>query len=341
MLRDANHQQVIQKFSFIQSLNLSRGRNRDEQKVLAQIQAAQADNHQPHKPDLTASSTANTANETAAIVTSSSTTSTINANWYQSESDSYSLNLAEIIKCSAAENITDSNYPAKSHNYLGKIMFALACSYCMFVLWWLFGHQGERVLTMLTRGQQITISKSDAQFIDYMERSLAIIDRQVEANTKNSGEDNQVVYVPVYTPNPVTPSIPQISNNNLPTKSLRHRDAPQIPQPTAIEQPEALKIPAPPPLPAPTSLAETNPPQITEKTTTAIAKPPVKHTLIGILELGEDKSAALIKVNGQTRRFWLGEQINSSGWILESVANQTAQINYQGQVRSIAVGETF
>lgn len=57
-------------------------------------------------------------------------------------------------------------------------------------------------------------------------------------------------------------------------------------------------------------------------------------------QLGGDRSAALIKVQGQTRRVWAGEEIND-GWILESIANQQANISYQGEVRSISVGETF
>ena len=59
------------------------------------------------------------------------------------------------------------------------------------------------------------------------------------------------------------------------------------------------------------------------------------------MELGENKSAALVQVKGQTKRVWLGERINNDGWILESVGNETANITYQGQIRSISVGEVF
>lgn len=349
MLRDASHKQVIQKFSFIESLNLSRGIDRADQKVLAQINTEQVastqtpgKNTSSKKPDLetdlAATATAKEEEGASAIVAASDTASTINADWFESDSNSYGLNISEIIKYSASENTAD-NYSPHRHNYLGKILFALACSYGLFSLWWLFGHQGSRILTMVMGGKHISLSKSDAEFIDYVERSLESIDRQVQASKANSDQDNQVVYVPVYTPNSATPSIPQVSNGNLPLTTLPSNNAPTIPEP--IPASEAIKIPAPPPLPAPTSLTETNSPQATEKIATVTAKPAVKHILIGILELGEDKSAALVKVQGQTRRVWLGEQINSSGWILESVANQTATISYQGQVRSIAVGETF
>ncbi|MBE9046341.1 hypothetical protein IQ255_18345, partial [Pleurocapsales cyanobacterium LEGE 10410] len=94
------------------------------------------------------------------------------------------------------------------------------------------------------------------------------------------------------------------------------------------------------PLPAPTPSAASSS-QSSNAIATGSAEPTIKHTLMGVLELEAGKSAALIKVKGKTKRVWLGEKINSSGWILESVTNQTATISNQGQVRSIEVGETF
>lgn len=353
MLRDARHQQVIQKFSFIQSLNLSRGINQDAQTVLKPKNTDPDVSPQEQgtttflsKSNLTANSTANSVNEASTLVVANDMASTINPHWFESDSDSYALSWSEGTKYFTSESQTENILPP-SRNYLGKILFALSCSYFLFVLWWLFGHQGSQILTRLMGGQYITISKSDAQFIDYMESSLAIINRQVEANKENASDGNEVVYVPVYTPAPATPTLPQVVNNHLPATSIPQSNAPQIPEPVSIKQPQVntppkpLKIPAPPPLPAPTPLNSSNPPQETKAIATEVQKPAIKHTLIGVLELGENKSAALIKAKGQTRRIWVGEKITNSGWILESVANQTAKISYQGQVRSIAVGETF
>ncbi|WP_019505411.1 hypothetical protein [Pleurocapsa sp. PCC 7319] len=353
MLRDASHQQVIQKFSFIQSLNLSRGMNQDKQKFLEPKKAAQDDSPQHqratallNKSNSTATTTDKTANEASSLVITTDMASTINPSWYESDSNSYSLSFPENIKYSGSEQQTDNN-PPPSRNYLGKILFALSCSYFLFVWWWLFGHHGSQILTRLMGGQRITISKSDAQFIDYMESSLATIERQIEAKKENAAQGNEVVYVPVYTPTPATPTLPPVANNNLPATPIPNSNAPQIPKPVAIKQPqldipsEALKIPAPPPLPTPTPLNSSSPSQVTKPSPTSPPKPTIKHTLIGVLELGENKSAALVKAKGQTRRVWVGEKITGNGWILESVANQTAQISYQGQVRSIVVGETF
>ncbi|MFQ4140878.1 hypothetical protein [Chlorogloeopsis sp. ULAP02] len=64
------------------------------------------------------------------------------------------------------------------------------------------------------------------------------------------------------------------------------------------------------------------------------------HTLEGLLELG-NKSAALFKVNGITRRVEIGESIGSSGWTLVDVANGEAIIRRNGEVRSIFAGQNF
>lgn len=341
MIRDASHQQVIQKFSFIETLNKSRQKSQHVQPPLGNINV---------DPDSTLQQQSNVAEEAvavktkaieldaSAIVTSSNSSSTISTDWYQTDTSTSGLSLAEIINSTAnnsSENYIDRN-PDKNRSYLGKILFALASSYCLFVLWWVFGHQGNRILTMLTGGKQIVLSKADVQFIDYMERSLENIDRQLEAKREAEGDD-QVVYVPVYTPTNTATQFPQISGNNLPATTLPRSNAPALPQPKPAPV-QALKIPAPPPLPAPTAL-DNNIGQ--NKQIAATTKPKIKHTLIGVLELGGNKSAALVNIQGKTRRVWLGEEINNDGWILKSVGNQRADISYQGQVRSISVGETF
>ena len=328
MLRDATHQQVIQKFSFIESLKSVKTNQKSPAKP-SKLSTDEAFTFQHQltslAEDLAVQQAIEPESKASAIVATSNDigSSSISADWYQTSS-TYELNLAEVINAASIDS-TKHNLSTKDH-YLGKVLFALASGYCLFVLWWLFGHQGNRVLTMLTGGKQVILSKSEVQFIDYMERSLDNIDRQLEAKQEASDED-EVVYVPVYTPAPATREVP------LATSPIH--SSPVIPQPEP--EPPALDIPAPPPLPEPTPVAE----ELKQNQLAANVKPATSHTLIGILELGEGKSAALVKVHGKTRRVWLGEAVNTDGWILESVGNQRANISYQGQVRSIAVGETF
>jgi Tfp pilus assembly protein PilP len=64
------------------------------------------------------------------------------------------------------------------------------------------------------------------------------------------------------------------------------------------------------------------------------------HTLEGLLELG-DKSAALFKVDGVTRRIDVGESIGSSGWTLVEVSKGEAVVRRNGEVRSIYTGQNL
>ncbi|MEM8719235.1 MAG: hypothetical protein AAGE84_07980 [Cyanobacteria bacterium P01_G01_bin.39] len=324
MSRDDLHQQEMQKFSFIESLNLSHQKSRQ-----ASVDRLDINSDEQHKSSCNQALAIKTKPEPQAseLIT---TSSTINADWYQEDSSNFNLNWAEVINA-AADNAVDHNQP-QNHNYFGKILFALATSYGLFVLWWLFGHQISKTLTFLAGGKQTVLSQSEVQFIDYIERSLDQIDRQLEAKRKAAGSDD-VVYVPVYTP--TTPQMPQTLGANTTATALPSNSSSGV-SPSPSSPTSALKIPAPPPLPAPTSL-ESNVP---ENSKIAVAKPKIKHTLIGILELGED-SAALVQVQGKTRRFLVGEEINTEGLILESVGSQRASISDNGQVRSIAVGETF
>jgi hypothetical protein len=70
---------------------------------------------------------------------------------------------------------------------------------------------------------------------------------------------------------------------------------------------------------------------------TAVADVP-SNTLEGVLELG-NKSAALFKIDGVTRRVDVGESIGSSGWTLVDVSNGEAVIRRNGEVRSIYTGQ--
>ena len=338
MLRDASQKQTIQKFSFIESLTIPRNTKPKDTEVLQEaceeIDVGQAFNFVPQTSLKSSASTtekvsATISQEDYALVAAVKTANLAN-NSNLAASNSYP-GIEEIVKYSAL------HYPVekqpKNPQYLGKILFALASSYCLFVLWWLFGHQGTRFITHMMGGKYITLSQSDVEFIDHVERSLVSLDHKVEAQKSKSDKENKVVYVPVYTPKTTAPPVPSPTAFAKP-QPLRSR--------TTSFASKSLKIPAPPPLPAPAPIPGNNSaPNTSPGIGSVETKPVIKHTLTGILDLGIGKSAALIKVNGQTRRFWIGEEISNSGWILDSIGNQTAKINYQGQVRSISVGETF
>lgn len=64
------------------------------------------------------------------------------------------------------------------------------------------------------------------------------------------------------------------------------------------------------------------------------------HTLEKLFELG-NKSAALFKIDGVTRRVEVGEAIGASGWTLVKIAKGEVTIRRNGEVRSIYTGQTF
>ncbi|MGI8504688.1 MAG: hypothetical protein ACR2LR_26690, partial [Hassallia sp.] len=96
---------------------------------------------------------------------------------------------------------------------------------------------------------------------------------------------------------------------------------------------------APPKLPAATAPSSPKEPKI-EKQAYVETVPPPTHTLEGLLELG-DKSAALFKVDGVTRRVDVGESIGSTGWTLVEVSKGEAVVRRNGEVRSIYTGQNL
>ncbi|MDZ7964220.1 MAG: hypothetical protein RM368_04495 [Nostoc sp. DedSLP03] len=99
-------------------------------------------------------------------------------------------------------------------------------------------------------------------------------------------------------------------------------------------------LPALPVVPLRAALAPESEPTITQEQVypaTAIAVAP-SNTLEGLLELG-NKSAALFKIDGVTRRINMGESIGSSGWTLVDVSNGEAVVRRNGEVRSIYAGQ--
>ncbi|MEM8832590.1 MAG: hypothetical protein AAGE96_25115 [Cyanobacteria bacterium P01_G01_bin.19] len=341
MLRDASQKQVIQKFSFIEDVDASRGIKTADRQVSDEIEVDidRAFNFIPQTNSNSTSvsqesETADESDKSSKAIVTINDNDTVKANTLTrlTKSDVSELDLAEIIRYSALNYPVGSKVPQR-RNYLGKILFALSCSYSLFVLWWLFGHQGIKLITHLTGGKYITLSRSDVEFIDRLEKSITTLDRQLAAK-KAESEGDQVMYVPVYTPQNSTPTVSAPATLAKPQTPSSRTGFPTTPP--------ALKIPAPPPLPTATPIPEsTVAPQPADAPQPVAAKPVIKHTLTGILDLGVGKSAALIRVNGQTRRFWIGEEIGNSGWILESVTNQTAKVKDGARIRSIAVGETF
>ncbi len=291
--------------------------------------------------------------------------------------------LADTTSSELQTTTTDTNSSIVADNsgrFLDKLLWALALlSLSAITMMWLTS-QGKLTwswlnnLVALVSVQQGKVSEPDAQFINYMLRSLEVIDRKAEAikntviaqslpdptppnppvspNSAATGAPTaikerileRVYYIPI---EKVPTPAPAIASSGPVTPSPATRPEP-TPSPSPIPKPPSNAVLEPPP----PTIVELPPPPIQDPLPTATldrlpAPPPpprtspaIKHTLVGLLELGE-QSAALFKIDGVTQRVKLGEAIANSGWTLVSVDNQEAVIRRNGEVRSIYVGQHF
>jgi hypothetical protein len=179
-----------------------------------------------------------------------------------------------------------------------------------------------------------------------------ILPATIQPNTPNVVER---IYIPVYqsaAPQyqiptvpavPILPTLPSSSSsslavNHLPINTIQPAIRPiakmtQVNLKPAAVNPQPLLV-APPKLsivpPAPVKEPENKPQQV--------SIPIYSAQLEGLLELG-NKSVALFKVDGISRRINLGENIGATGWTLVEVSNGEAIIRRNGEVRSIYTGQ--
>lgn len=160
------------------------------------------------------------------------------------------------------------------------------------------------------------------------------------------------VYVPVYQAPPLVNPLPQAASlpgtvsppqpvQNTPQNvQAVAKPIPQKMLPATVKQavnPLPTRI-APPKLPTATTTVPAAKPEAAPTTVQQVYLPAYSAELEGLLELG-NKSAALFKVDGVTRRINLGEGIGASGWTLVEVSNGEAIIRRNGEVRSIYAGQ--
>lgn len=164
-------------------------------------------------------------------------------------------------------------------------------------------------------------TQADAEFLQYLKRSLEVISSRGDVADSASFEPPQVAVLPKA---PIPGPPPGMSPN--PSGSINVIERVYIPY-----QPAQTMLPgqtAPP-------IAASN--QAQPQLASALTP---QHTLVGILELG-DRSAALFEIDGTPQRVSVGERIGSSGWNLVSISNQEAVIRRNGDVRSVYIGQRF
>lgn len=171
---------------------------------------------------------------------------------------------------------------------------------------------------------------ADLQFIDYVQRSLEVI------NSTAVKSDSLPVAV---NPNGL-PTVPVSGNLTQPSMAptvLERIYIPVYQPPSAVYVPPNVQLPAVAPsvtTQAPTTASSVPP----APSPSASPVPTETVTLVGVLDLGK-KSAALFDINGSPQRIYPGEAIGSTGWTMVRITGQEAVIRRNGEVRSIYVGQ--
>ncbi|MTJ14944.1 hypothetical protein FJR11_20660 [Anabaena sp. UHCC 0187] len=139
---------------------------------------------------------------------------------------------------------------------------------------------------------------------------------------------------------PIPPSLPLSSVVNHPPVNPAQPAVKPTAKTTQVNlnpvtvNPQTLKV-LPPKLP---TIAPPIPAKEPTNTAQQVSSPSYSAQLEGLLELG-NKSVALFKVDGISRRINLGENIGATGWTLVEVTNGEAIIRRNGEVRSIYTGQ--
>ena len=147
MLRDASHQQVIEKFSFIYSLTLSGSVDSTEQQLTEELTV---DRYQFVEPTDKFKPEDSIESKSSSLVVAPGIASAMET---EGQKNNLGDNSAEIVKFLPDNANNPPHQPKK--NYLGKIFLVFSCSYLIFVCWWLFGDRSGQLLAMLTGKQQI------------------------------------------------------------------------------------------------------------------------------------------------------------------------------------------
>ncbi|GAC1450058.1 MAG: hypothetical protein NVS2B14_19720 [Chamaesiphon sp.] len=188
--------------------------------------------------------------------------------------------------------------------------------------YWLNGLLSQN-LASSPNAQNTKISESDAQFSQYMMRSLKQIDLKTQATQQQATTAGMQVV-------PNQSKIP-VSNNT-------------VRSPTVLQR---VYIPVYPPLPqsyAPTVSASPKPLDsvkgVVPIPTAAPTAPTSEHKLVGLV-VKKGKSAAVFKFNGVTHWIHAGEKIGTSGWKLASLNTKKVIIQRNTEIRSIYLGYSF
>jgi hypothetical protein len=243
--------------------------------------------------------------------------------------------------------------PALRRSY-DRLLLGIGCvSVVVTTAMWLLFQEINRQPASVSAPPQTTANSSPQvgdPFASYMQRSLQAIDQKTQppsstVATANSSSASSLPTVTVPGSRltgtasvPTIPGVPTLGTAARTPAASGHIYIPvyQVPsgmssQPATAPSPSSVT-----PLPG----TSTKPGATAIKPPIPLSVPGVARTLEGVVDMGE-QSAILIKINGVTQRFRLGESIGSSGWALVEVSKNQAIIRRNGEVRSLFIGQSF
>ncbi|MBD1844751.1 hypothetical protein H6F89_15370 [Cyanobacteria bacterium FACHB-63] len=208
----------------------------------------------------------------------------------------------------------------------------------------------QRLFAVATREPVVVASvpkamsiDANAQFAQYMKRSLENIDRKAKTPTA----------IPVaLNSSSSTTSIPGTARSNAESNRLPVVvNVPPLPSPMPVvtalnKSPQELNQV----LTRLTSVLERlsiNPAPRSAMSATSIAIQPAQavssepqRVLRGIAIASDpSQSAILFEMNGVTQRYYIGESVGSSGWSVVDISSNYVSVRRNGEVRSISIGQ--
>lgn len=238
--------------------------------------------------------------------------------------------------------------PAKPARPVQRLLLLTtgAAAVTAFAVWGVTHGWGQRLLaignppTVISAPAPAPVS-ADSQFSDYMQRSLEAITRVATSPSPAPGAKLPIAVTAAPTPlstlaRPALAPMPagpvQVSIND-PTRNELTQILAQLNSVLQRLYPAANQAAAPPTPPIRISPLQSP--------IAAVTIPPaLQRTLTGVLQAqNPDQSAALFEMNGVTQRYYPGESIGTSGWILVEVKNNQAVIRRNGDVKTIEAGQ--
>ena len=238
---------------------------------------------------------------------------------------------------------------------LDKVMFILAAGYLITVAAWLIRQEKLKSLVVLSNStEDLPSLENNSDQAPEKELILAPAE-EAEGETTSDSALYSMINQPIAQLPSLTP-VASINDRQISNSSSITAIAPLTSDSrSSLLSPAPLKVPIPPPskhqppskLPLVPALDSKNnnsivtPNNIAFPPSTAMTTARTSHTLVGLIELEDNKSAALFNINDLTHRVQVGEEIGTSGCILLSIIGKQVEINRQGELVYLTVGEKF